>query len=218
MKGHRQRLIEKFLQNSDSFEAVDLLELILFATNSRKNTRPIARLLMNQYKKLCTIAAAPVNELKQIEGLGEFSIIFLQTVLKMCEIMAKERVEKQKISNDLLIDYIRLMTQNKSFEIIYVAMLNVHNRVTSVEEVARGDNAYVNINIKHIVRLILNKDPVSVILIHNHPGGNVMPSNDDIENSKNIKRILANFNISLNDSLIVTPCGQSFSLLNARLI
>jgi DNA repair protein RadC len=217
VNGHRLRLLQKFVNNPSSFEPVDILELVLFVTNSRRNTRDVARAILNRYKQICSIGSAEIQELTQIDGLGEFSAIFLKALFKLCDMIANEKVEHKPLSIEYLIDYIRLLTQNKSYEILFVAMVDIRNRVTSVEEVARGESTCVHINIKLLVKLILNKEPNGIIILHNHPSGDVTPSSNDIQNTKHLKRILAMFDIDIHDSIIVGN-DKYFSLSAAGLI
>lgn len=218
MIGHRQRLLQKFLEHSASFEPVDLIELCLFITNSRKNTRIIARQLLQKYKLISSIAAADLKDLRKIEGIGEFSALFLKALFKICETMLQERIIKQPFEIENLTKYILLLTQEKNYEILYIAMLDIHNRVMQIETIAEGENASVQVNLNKLTRLILNAEPNSIILIHNHPSGNIQPSNDDIETTKKIKRILTLFNISIYDSLIINFKGDIFSMSQRNLI
>ena len=103
-----------------------------------------------------------------------------------------------------LIEYFQFMTKDKTHEVFYLVVLDIHNQVSSIEVVEEGGASHVSINLQKLVRMILNQNASGVILCHNHPGGSVHPSYSDIEITKNIKSVLFKLNIRLVDSLIIT--------------
>jgi DNA repair protein RadC len=203
MTGHRKRLIDKINEIPlEYLDKVDILELILFLTNSRKNTRDIARNLLQKFHRIGAIAQS--DDLMEIDGVGEFSCAFMKCIFKICEYMLMEKVIDAPINMRNLIEYFQFMTKDKAHEVFYLVVLNVHNQVSSIEVVEEGCASHVSINIPKLIRMILNHNASGVILCHNHPGGSVHPSYSDIEITKNIKSILSKLHIKLVDSLIIT--------------
>ena len=203
MNGHRKRLIEKINEMPlEYLDKADILELILFVTNSRKNTRDIARQLLQKFHRIGAIAQS--NELKEIDGIGDFSAAFIKCIFKICDYILIEKVIDAPINMRNLIEYFQFITKDKTHEVFYLVILNIHNQVSSIDIIEEGSASHVSINIQKLVRMSLNQNASGVIICHNHPGGNAHPSYSDIEITKNIKSILCKLHIKLVDSLIIT--------------
>ena len=76
-KNHRERLRKKFLVNPDLLEDHEILELLLTFCIPRKNTNGIAHELLNKFRSISNILNANENELKNVNGIGENSALFL---------------------------------------------------------------------------------------------------------------------------------------------
>ena len=75
-KGHRFRMMEKYLNNSNC-STKEILEIILYLCIPRKDTKEIANLLLEKFhNSIFHICSASSEELMEIEGLGQNSIIF----------------------------------------------------------------------------------------------------------------------------------------------
>lgn len=79
-EGHRERLRQKFKENSHSLSEAERLELLLTYIIPRKDVAPLADDLMAHFGSLQAVIAAPPEELIEIEGVGESTIIFIQLV------------------------------------------------------------------------------------------------------------------------------------------
>ena len=91
-QGHRERMRKKFLLNGfDNFEDHEILEFILFYAIPRKDTNEIAHLLIEKFGSLDAILDAPINLLKEVNGIGESAAIFI----KMISSLARTYVERK---------------------------------------------------------------------------------------------------------------------------
>ena len=71
-KGHRARLRARFLaDDSAATPDYELLELLLFYALPRVDTKPIAKALMTRYGSLAAVLAAPADDLRKTEGIGD---------------------------------------------------------------------------------------------------------------------------------------------------
>ena len=70
--GHRERLRERFHETgADALADYELLELILFRTIPRADTKPVAKALLNRFKSLPEVFGAQEQLLTEVEGVGE---------------------------------------------------------------------------------------------------------------------------------------------------
>ena len=208
-QGHRERIKEKFLKNGiDGFAEYEILELLLTYCIPRKDTKPIAKELLNKFKNLDNVFKADFDKLSAVDGLGKNSIAFLKLIEK----------ETLKISNkDILLKYLRNKIGYEEIEKFYVLYLSSSNEVIEFEENSVGTLDRSSVYPREIYKKIINLNAKSVILAHNHPSDNITPSKCDIELTNEIAKGLKNFGALLIEHIIVTK-NSYFSFLEEGLI
>ena len=226
-QGHRERIKEKFLKNGiDSFAEYEILELLLTYCIPRKDTKPIAKELLNKFKSLDNIFKADFDKLSAIDGLGKNSIVFLKligdlpSIIYKDELKNKKLVDKEtlKISNkDILLKYLRNKIGYGEIEKFYVLYLSSSNEVIEFEENSVGTLDRSSVYPREIYKKIINLNAKSVILAHNHPSDNITPSKCDIELTNEIAKGLKNFGALLIEHIIITK-NSYFSFLEEGLI
>lgn len=110
-------------------------------------------------------------------------------------------------------DVYRLVSEplkNEIQEKVLLVTLNNANEVKGVHLMAIGSDTAVLFPIKLIARQALMDVACGVIVVHNHPSGNVLPSSEDIKQTERLKRALNVFDISLLDHVIVSE-GKYYS-------
>ena len=226
-QGHRERIKEKFLKNGiDGFAEYEILELLLTYCIPRKDTKPIAKELLNKFKSLDNVFKADFDKLSAIDGLGKNSIVFLKligdlpSIIYKDELKNKKLVDKEtlKISNkDILLKYLRNKIGYEEIEKFYVLYLSSSNEVIEFEENSVGTLDRSLVYPREIYKKIINLNAKSVILAHNHPSDNITPSKCDIELTNEIAKGLKNFGALLIEHIIITK-NSYFSFLEEGLI
>lgn len=89
----------------------------------------------------------------------------------------------------------------------YLLMLNRANKVLGFSKISIGGTAGTVVDIKVIFQTALKANASSIILCHNHPSGNLRPSEMDIKLTKNIKEAGKIMDIPMSDHLILTDEG-----------
>ncbi|QKX07782.1 JAB domain-containing protein (plasmid) [Aquimarina sp. TRL1] len=89
-------------------------------------------------------------------------------------------------------------------EEVKVIHLNRSSNVVNVHNAASGSDSNCLVPIKEILVSALHIKTSSIILVHNHPSGNIYPSNSDIKLSKKLKAACELIDIILLDSIIIT--------------
>ena len=226
-QGHRERIREKFLNNGiDGFAEYEILELLLTYCIPRKDTKPIAKELLNKFKSLDNVFKADLDKLSAINGLGKNSVAFLKligdlpSIVYKDELKNKKLIEKEtlKISNkDVLLKYLRNKIGYEEIEKFYVLYLSSSNEVIEFEENSVGTLDRSSVYPREIYKKIINLNAKSVILAHNHPSDNITPSKCDIELTNEIAKGLKNFGALLIEHIIITK-NSYFSFLEEGLI
>ena len=226
-QGHRERIKEKFLKNGiDGFAEYEILELLLTYCIPRKDTKPIAKELLNKFKSLDNVFKADFDKLSAIDGLGKNSIVFLKLIGDLPSIIYKDELKNKKlidketlkISNkDILLKYLRNKIAYEEIEKFYVLYLSSSNEVIEFEENSVGTLDRSSVYPREIYKKIINLNAKSVILAHNHPSDNITPSKCDIELTNEIAKGLKNFGALLIEHIIITK-NSYFSFLEEGLI
>ena len=226
-QGHRERIREKFLKNGiDGFAEYEILELLLTYCIPRKDTKPIAKDLLNKFKTLDNVFKADFDKLSVIDGLGNNSIAFLKLIGDLPSIIYKDELKNKKlidretlkISNkDILLNYLRNKIGYEEKEKFYVIYLSSSNEVIEFEENSVGTLDRSSVYPREIYKKIINLNAKSIILAHNHPSDNITPSKSDIELTNEIAKGLKNFGALLIEHIIITK-NSYFSFLEEGLI
>ena len=226
-QGHRERIREKFLKNGiDGFAEYEILELLLTYCIPRKDTKPIAKELLNKFKSLDNVFKADFDKLSAIDGLGKNSIAFLKligdlpSIIYKDELKNKKLVDKEtlKISNkDILLKYLRNKIGYEEIEKFYIIYLSSSNEVIEFEENSAGTLDRSSVYPREIYKRVISLNAKSIILAHNHPSDNITPSKSDIELTNEIAKGLKNFGALLIEHIIITK-NSYFSFLEEGLI
>ena len=226
-QGHRERIKEKFLNNGiDGFAEYEILELLLTYCIPRKDTKPIAKELLNKFKSLDNVFKASFDKLFAIDGLGKNSIAFLKLMGDLPSIIYKDELKNKKLvdketlkilNKDILLKYLRNKIGYEEIEKFYVLYLSSSNEVIKFEENSVGTLDRSSVYPREIYKKVINLNAKSLILAHNHPSDNITPSKSDIELTNEIAKGLKNFGALLIEHIIITK-NSYFSFLEEGLI
>lgn len=105
----------------------------------------------------------------------------------------------------LAADYIGLDTFAE--EHLYLLALNVKNSINGIAEISHGALNYSIVHPREIYKYALSMNAASIIMVHNHPSGDITPSEDDVGITKRIREAGEILGIKLLDHIIVVPGG-----------
>ena len=208
--GHRQRLREKFENcEQEAFLDYELLELILTYSIPRRDVKPIAKELLNRFHSFPGVMDARPEDLAQVPGLGQNSITLLKLIRSANVRYLARTMESLPLLNSpqLFADYARMKLGDRNNEVTLVFYLNTQNRLIRCDTLSAGTVDAVNIFPAEVARLALLCGAHSVVLCHNHPGGNFLPSRDDDAVTFDINKALDSLGIILLDHVIVSRFG-----------
>jgi DNA repair protein RadC len=219
-EGHRKRLRERFQKaGRNSFAEHELLELLLTYSIPRKDTKPAAKNLLHQFGSLIGVLQQPEERLTKIQGIGINTAFFLKIVhayLTRCMESAIEEQSALKGPEDIFA-YIRMNLGARTNECAYALYLDKANRIVHHAEIASGTVDKAAIYPREVLKPALVHNATGLVLVHNHPAGCPVPSEEDIRITKKIEDIAVSLGISLVDHLIVTRT-QAYSLKTGKLL
>lgn len=217
--GHRERLRQKFLD--DKLADYELLELLLSFVIPRRDVRPLARGLMQQFGGLYSILTAPIDRLTEYTGIGRNTAIFIKAVHKIMTAGYKSELDggnTKVFHNDkILINYCTLSMMGKDKEEIHVLYLDSDRRLLADDLHSVGTVDWVAVYPREILKRALGLNAKSIVLLHNHPTPNTTFSTDDIELTQQVAALLANVGIEVLDHYVVSG-GIVYSARNMFLL
>jgi DNA repair protein RadC len=108
-----------------------------------------------------------------------------------------------------LVDYLRLRMAHRNTEELRILFLNARNELLVDEMANAGTVRQVHAYPREIVKRALEIDATALVLVHNHPSGDVTPSDSDRRLTELIGRAAALFDIVIHDHLVVSRSGWS---------
>ena len=207
--GHRQRLKERFkLGGGGDMADYEMLELLLTLAIPRKYTKPLAKALVKEFGSFAEVLFASDDKLMTFTGLKENTILVFRIVREAALRMTWQKLSATEApvltSYDAIIEYCRAASGYKDREEFRVIFLNAKNRIIGEEVQQRGSVNAVAIHPGEVMRSAVLKGATALILVHNHPSGDVTPSRADIEVTRKIAEALAAVEIRLIDHFIVS--------------
>lgn len=209
LRGHRNRVRERYLNTGlDSFQDYEALELLLFYAIPRKDTKSTAKNLISRFGSLPAVLDATLEELTEA-GLSPNAAILLKLVPDMNRYYAvKTDGAGQKVhSTSDAGKILCAMFRHEQTESVRLLCLNAGGKVLKLALLNEGDINAVHFSVRKIVETALSAKAVSVILAHNHPGGTLTPSREDLDATNSAKAALSTVGIQLLDHLIISGDG-----------
>lgn len=204
--GHRKRVKERFVSegNLDNFNDLDKLELLLFYSNPRADTKVIAHNIFSKYSNLKQALDAPLEELEKVDGVGENSAVLLKLIPQFAKAYAdsEENIKPILTPKDAY-DFIKPKFIGEKNERLLLICLGKTLKPVRCEFVSDGSPDSTFPNFRKIVSVLLNSDSTGAIIAHNHPGGISAPSRSDAEFTENLVKTLKPLGIRLNDHIIL---------------
>ena len=205
-EGHRQRLRARLLTaGPDSVADHELLELVLFLALPRRDTKPIARALLTRFGSFANAIAAPLPELRGVDGMGEAGAAALKTVQAAALRLMRSEVQGSPVlSNwDALMGYLNAQVARERVEQFRILFLDGKNRLLADEAQGHGTVNHTPVYPREVAKRALELHATALILVHNHPSGDPTPSRADIEMTGEIRRAVSTLGVVLHDHVIV---------------
>ncbi len=204
--GHRQRLRERLFQaGADALQDYELLEVLLFAAIPRRDVKPLAKLLLSEFKDLwCLVNAKP--ERLVAFGLSEGAVsLLLATGAIALRAQQKTIFNKPFLGNwERIVAYCRSAMGHETKEQFRLLFLDRKNHLLAEEVHQRGTIDHTPVYPREVVQRALEVGAGAIILVHNHPSGDVSPSKADIEMTRAIAKACQPLDIVLHDHIIVS--------------
>lgn len=210
--GHRQRLKDRFAAGGpEALPDYELLELVLFNAISRRDTKPMAKRLIERFGSFSEVINAPPERLREIEGIGAAAVVQLKLVRAAALRLMQGGIMQRPIlaSWNTVLDYCRAAMGYEASEQFRILFLDKKNCLIADEVQQRGTVDHTPVYIREVVKRALELSSSAIILVHNHPSGDPTPSRADIDMTRQIVDAAKPLGIVVHDHIIVGRQGHA---------
>jgi DNA repair protein RadC len=203
----REKLISRGISSLTDSE---LIAILISSGNSNESAVELSRRIMNSiHNNLHELGKLNCNELKRFKGIGDAKALTLIAALELgrrrnqSEALDKEQIRGSKDAAN----YIRPEIGDLSHEEFWVIFLNRQNKVIDKQKLSQGGMTGTVIDVRLVLKSALEKHATSLIFCHNHPSGNLDPSDADKKITRQLKDAASLMEIPVIDHLIITQAG-----------
>lgn len=213
--GHRERLRHKFIEHGlDKFTDEEIVELLLTFGTPRRDCKQMARGIMARFGSLRSALEADAGSLMEITGVGPNNAFGIKFIHQITRKFLRERMMGRPYlqSSEEALEYLDHSMKSIDHEVFKVIYLNSSREIINEETIAVGTAVEVPVSPRQIVERAVKNGAASLVLAHNHPGGDGEPSAEDRSFTKETAFVCGIMGLKLLDHLIVSPRGNySFS-------
>ena len=198
---------EKFLlKGKSALSDSELLAIILGSGNTQESAVELSRRILksvdNNWQKLSLLS---IKDLMKFKGIGEAKAISVAAALEIGRRKASQEIPEKvsiKSSADAYTVFLEHLSDLRTEE-FWVIFLNQKNQIIYKSQISKGGITGTIVDVRVLFKIALEHFATSIIVAHNHPTGNLKPSEADLKITKNIKNAGEILNIKLADHLII---------------
>jgi DNA repair protein RadC len=207
--GHRQRLRDRFLKGGvQALADYEVVELLLTLAIPRADVKMPAKELLKRFGNLRAILDAPLDELQKVKGIGSVAPTALRIIREAATLYLQQSAEQRDsfAESEALQRFWRAKIGSLPNEVFQVGYLDSAYRLMrdGVETLEEGTIDRAAVYPRRVVEAALRRNAAAVVFAHNHPNGNVQPSDHDKVLTKALVLATAAVQIKVLDHLIVS--------------
>ena len=209
--GHRARVRERVLKGGvEALQDYELLELLLFYSIDRKDTKPLAKALLERFGTLGDVFAAEPATLREFD-IDQRTLVQFRALRETARRLAERKVKDMPVLTNWkqLIDYCHTALAHEKTEQFRILFLDRKNVLIADEIQQRGTIDHTPVYPREVVKRALTLNAAALILVHNHPSGDPKPSREDIDMTREIKTAAEALGLSIHDHLVIGRKGHA---------
>lgn len=202
---------EKFLLKGKSALSDSELLAILIGSGSRNESavQLCQRILASTNHNLNLLGKLSISQLTEFKGIGEAKAIAIASALELGRRRASEEaLVLDKISSSKAVfELMHPLIGDLPHEEFWVLYLNNSNKILYKSQLSKGGLTSTIVDIRLLFKTAFEQNATSIILIHNHPSGKLIASEQDIQVTKKTKLASQQLDITLLDHIIIGENG-----------
>jgi len=211
---------EKLLKHGEQvLSNAELLAILIRTGTAGKSAIDLGRELLNKFKSLRVMSGIDVSEFKEINGLKDAKIAQLKAAIELGRRMMSEEKAFHGVvkSSADVVDFLMPLMRDLKKELFKVLLLDKGNHVFEVIDIDAGTVDRVNPSVRDILMTALKYQSPSMIVAHNHPSGDIEPSEADKRLTKDLIKAALAMELRIFDHVIIGE-NSYFSFADEGLI
>lgn len=206
----RERLMQ---QGAEALSNAELMAILIGSGSPKESAVDLMkRVLADCHNNLNTLGKMTIRELCQYNGIGEAKAI---SILAACELGKRRQMETPEERPDLgtatrIYNHMHPVMQDLDVEEFWLLLMNQNYRLIRKVRISHGGITEVAVDIRIIMREAVTANATIIAVCHNHPSGNLRPSQQDNQLTNNLKAACDVMRIHFLDHVIITD-GSYFS-------
>lgn len=213
----REKMLEK---GREALSDAELIAILIGSGNNKESAVDLSRRIMRDVDdNLVQLSQLTINDLTRYNGIGEAKAVSILAALELGRRRRFAEASTQafiKNSKDAF-EYFYMRMADIEHEQLWVMLLNPANRVIKMTKVSDGGVNGTSADPKRIFKIALENNATAIMLCHNHPSGNVLPSESDKTLTRNIINGGKLLEIKILDHIII-GIDKYFSFADSGLI
>ena len=199
----REKMLKNGVENLSDAEIIAIL--IGSGTRNQSALELSKKLLFNCSNNLIELGKLSIEEIMKIKGIGKTKAIIIMAALelgrrrKYSEPLQKVQISSSKDSFKIF----QPLLGDLPHEEFWVMLLNRSNRLIENICISKGGTSGTVIDAKIILNKAISRLASAIIICHNHPSGNPIPSHSDIKITEKLKTATQTMDITLLDHIII---------------
>lgn len=199
----REKLL---LKGRQSLSDAELIAILIGSGSKNESAVDLAkRILRESNGNLIELSKLGVHDLTRFKGVGEAKAISVIAALELgkrrrgAEALARKKITSSKD----VFEFFTSLAGDQPYENFYILLLNRANKIIRPVQISEGGISGTVADPKKIFKIALEHNASSIILCHNHPSGNIKPSDADIRLTKKLKNAGEMLDVPVLDHLIL---------------
>lgn len=202
----RERLMR---YGAESLSAVELIAILLGSGNKETPVLQLSQEVLSNFGSLEKLADATVEELCQVKGIGPAKAIQLRAAFNLGVRLSKQIVlPKFKIEHPVhAFNLVKDLLQSEKRELFVIILLDTRGSLIGIHTVSIGTLTFAPVHPREVFYPAIRHKAASIILTHNHPSGDLTPSKQDMELTKQLVEAGKLIGIPIKDHVIISTQG-----------
>ena len=213
----REKMLEK---GRETLSDAELIAILIGSGNSNESAVDLSRrILKDVNNNLIQLSQLNINDLMSYNGIGEAKAVSIAAALELGRRRRfAETAQQQHIHNSKeAFEYFYMRMSDLTHEQFWVMLLNPANHVIKLAKISDGGVNGTSADPKRIFKIALENNATAMMLCHNHPSGNVAPSDRDKALTRNLINGGKLLEIKILDHIII-GIDKYFSFADSGLI
>ncbi|SHH84798.1 RadC family protein [Flavobacterium defluvii] len=194
------------LKGKVALSDAELMAILIGSGNRNESAVALSQRILASAGNLNSLGKMSISQLMQFKGIGEAKAITIIAALELGRRRrAEDKIELSKItSSKIAFEIMQPIIGELSHEEFWVLFLNNSNKVISKSQLSKGGISGTIVDTRLVFKLALENGATGLILCHNHPSGNLNPSDADRQITKKMKTAGEVLDVKVLDHLIIT--------------